>query len=372
MQAFGKESSRTTQDASRRQSVSSPEQIKGAEVLLAEDNEINQQIAKELLEKSGVVVHIANNGQEAVNMLDQQPFELVLMDIQMPLLDGYEATEKIRSQEQYKDLPIIAMTAHAMAGDAEKSFEAGMNGHITKPINPDELFTTLAKWIRPAERNTDGAAIPKATAHEAPEIVIPKIEGLDNEAGLVRVAGNKTLYRNLLTKFAHDYTDSRQQIEDALKKGERETAQRIAHTVKGVAGNIGIATVQNKAANLEAGIRDESNILDQQIIEFGNALSDATSRVAQALSDTEVEIEAENKNGNTETLRDFLDKLAPHVQKRKPKPCKEIVLEMEAFIWPDNVTDDVNDLMTFVSKYRFKEANASMDKLLNVLNKEEV
>ena len=133
--------------------ISTMEASQGARILLVEDNEINQQFAQELLEGVGFEVTIANNGREAVNAVQAEEFDAVLMDVQMPEMDGYQATSEIRKHERFRDLPIIAMTAHAMAGDKEKSLAAGMNDHITKPINPDHLFSTLFAWIKPCKRD---------------------------------------------------------------------------------------------------------------------------------------------------------------------------------------------------------------------------
>ena len=155
MIAFGKEAPEG--EAVARVSGSDEEElrkIRGAMVLLAEDNEINQQVAEEILQQAGLVVRIANNGKEAVEMVRAGNFDVVLMDIQMPVMGGFEATQEIRRDERFKDLPIIAMTAHAMAGDREKSIEAGMNDHVTKPIDPDQLISALVKWIKPGKRET--------------------------------------------------------------------------------------------------------------------------------------------------------------------------------------------------------------------------
>ena len=121
-------------------------------MLLAEDNEVNQLVARKILEKAGLTVKIANNGLEALAMIEAEPFDLVLMDIQMPEMDGLEAARRLRADPRYRDLPVVAMTAHAMSGDRELSLEAGMNDHVTKPINLPELFSTLVRWI-PASRN---------------------------------------------------------------------------------------------------------------------------------------------------------------------------------------------------------------------------
>jgi CheY-like chemotaxis protein len=143
IQAHGEEVSDTSPMAQDRKESESLALIKGAKILLVEDNEINQQVAKEILEGAGLIVSLADDGQQAVNMIKENRYDAILMDIQMPVMDGYAATGEIRKDERFKDLPIIAMTAHAMAGDEDKSLQAGMNGHVTKPIDPDQLFTTL-------------------------------------------------------------------------------------------------------------------------------------------------------------------------------------------------------------------------------------
>jgi CheY-like chemotaxis protein len=214
---------------------------------------------------------VANNGQEAVDALQSSSYDAVLMDVQMPVMDGYTATGVIRREERFRDLPIIAMTAHAMAGDHEKSTAAGMNDHVTKPIDPDRLFSTLAKWI--GARKTPGREMPAheavprdavagarsgSTAAASPETDpdLPEIPGLDTSGGLLRVAGNKKLYRKLLLRFAEEYADSAEVLAKALAAGDPATAGRLAHTVKGVAANLGAGTVRTAAAELEKAIRD--------------------------------------------------------------------------------------------------------------------
>jgi PAS domain S-box-containing protein len=153
MQALGKAVPETSRVAQKRgQEANVLEGIRGENVLLVEDNEINQQVAKEILEGAGLIVALANDGQEGINAVKESNYDVVLMDIQMPVMDGLTATREIRKDNRFKELPIIAMTAHAMAGDEEKSLEAGMNDHVAKPIDPDKLFSTLQKWIKPSEK----------------------------------------------------------------------------------------------------------------------------------------------------------------------------------------------------------------------------
>ena len=175
-------------------------------------------------------------------------------------MDGHEAARTIRRAPGYAKLPIIAMTAHAMTGDREKSLEAGMNDHVTKPIDPDQLIAALIKWIEPGERSGRAEAKPvppKPEPENAP--AIPELAGIDVKTGLSRVAGNRKLYLDLLRKFAADYPDSADRIKNALNKGDHELALRLAHTVKGVSGNIGAMDLYQAAKKLEASIeaRDE-------------------------------------------------------------------------------------------------------------------
>jgi len=171
MQAFGhKGGTRRGRRTARAHADVDLTPVRGAQVLLVEDNEINQDVARELLEKPGLVVTVASNGKEAVQAVEQRDFDIVLMDVQMPEMDGLEATRVIRKlgKPGISDLPIVAMTAHAMAGDREKSLDAGMNDHLTKPIDPSELFRTLLEWIKPGERATVPVPAPDEPETPAP------------------------------------------------------------------------------------------------------------------------------------------------------------------------------------------------------------
>ena len=180
--------------------------------------------------------------------------DVVLMDIQMPEMDGYQATRKIRSDPRFASFPIIAMTAHATIEERQKCLEAGMNGHVSKPIDPSALFETLERFVSPMVK--DSSAPPQEPAPlraEADEL--PEVAGLNVAEGLVRVAGNKKLYRKLLRQFSNTEADAAQRIGSALAEKDRALAERLAHTVKGVAGNIGAHAVQNAAAHLEKAIK---------------------------------------------------------------------------------------------------------------------
>ncbi|MFC1606459.1 response regulator [Candidatus Latescibacterota bacterium] len=237
-------------------SKSKLENIRGAQVLLVEDNEINQQVAKEIIEDAGLIVTITNNGSEGVDAVRSTEFDVVLMDIQMPVMDGYTAAREIKKDKRFDKLPIIAMTANAMAGDREKSLEAGMVDHVNKPIDTNQLFSALERWIEPGERVfTESDTASENVQTSGPED-IPDIDGVDIDVGLKRVAGNKKLYRNILEKFHGNYADTTGEIKAAYEAGDIELAQRLAHTVKGVSGNIAALDLQEKATELDADLKE--------------------------------------------------------------------------------------------------------------------
>jgi two-component system, sensor histidine kinase and response regulator len=273
MIAFGKEA--PEREAVARMSGRDEQElrkIRGARVLLAEDNEINQQVAQEILQQAGLVVRIANNGQEAMEMVKAGNFDVVLMDIQMPVMGGLEATLEIRRDERFKDLPIIAMTAHAMAGDREKSIEAGMNDHLTKPIDPDQLISALVQWIKPGDRKaSDGGPVSSSESKQVEDVLPAELPGISIASGLGRVAGNKQLYTKLLCKFKDGHENAVNQIKTALQLGDLETAARLAHTVKGVSGNLGGDNLYRAAAELEKVIKEGKNP-DPVMAEFASQL----------------------------------------------------------------------------------------------------
>ena len=230
----------------------------GIRVLLVEDNEVNQQIAAELLESEGANVALASNGVEAVRVLTEgdqpPPFDAVFMDLQMPEMDGFTATRLLRAQPHLRKLPIIAMTAHVMADEVQRCFEAGMNDHVGKPIDPEAFFATLARWTRAHPGEPPNLASGAKSAGD--EIIFPELAGVDVAAGLERMAGNKRLYRDLLTQFAARHESTGGRIKEAFESGDNNQAERLAHSLKGVAGNLGIDQIFALAGTLENAIRE--------------------------------------------------------------------------------------------------------------------
>jgi two-component system, sensor histidine kinase and response regulator len=249
------------------------EKIRGASILLAEDNEINQQVASELLENEQLMVSIADNGKEAVEAVEGWDYDVVLMDIEMPEMNGYDATHAIKENDKFKDLPIIAMTAHAMAGDKEKCLEAGMVDVVTKPIDPDKLFATLIKWIKPGNRGLSDEV--SETVVEEADVDIPdEIPGIDVSLGLQRTAGKKALFRKILIQFHDKYENVITELKELVEQDKLEDAKRLAHTVKGVSGNIAATETFEKAAALESVIKNgEMDQFESSLSELSVTLS---------------------------------------------------------------------------------------------------
>jgi CheY-like chemotaxis protein len=306
MQVFGEAVPETSRVVQRRgQEAEVLEHIRGANVLLVEDNEINQQVAREILEGAGLNVDLAADGQEAVNAVKENNYDAVLMDVQMPVMDGYTATRKIREWENRSQksedkedktkyshqtlslepcavsLPIIAMTAHAMAGDEDKSLQAGMNGHVTKPIDPDQLFSTLQKWIKPSEKRVQVQQPEVLVEQSEPDKAVPAEEelpeylpGFDLADGLKRLQGNKKLYRKLLLSFATDYNAAANEIRQALDSED-------FHNLKGLAGNLAATDLQAAAMSMEKIVKGvdkkspSSEQLNLRLSELENALNQA-------------------------------------------------------------------------------------------------
>jgi two-component system sensor histidine kinase/response regulator len=228
--------------------------LRGVRLLLAEDNEINQQIAVELLESAGATVTVADNGRVALDLLaGGGSFDAVLMDLQMPVMDGMQATALIRADARFAQLPIIAMTAHAMVEERERCLAAGMVDHITKPIDPPAMLQTLARWVQPRGDAPAAAAAAPAGVRDATP-ALPVLAGLNTAAGLARVGGKPALYLRLLQQFHERQADAGTRIAAALAAQDTTTAQRIAHTVRGVAGNLGLGGLQQQAQALETAI----------------------------------------------------------------------------------------------------------------------
>jgi PAS domain S-box-containing protein len=312
----GKHTSRDVREKDEAHVAEDLAAIHGSVVLLVEDNEFNQQVAGELLRDAGLIVDIAEDGRKSLEMIAKRAYDVVLMDMQMPIMDGVTATVEIRKQQAFRDIPIIAMTANVMEADVKRCAEAGMNDHIGKPIDPDELFGKLVKWVRPRQAGTAPAdtaaaakpaveASPVKPAAKTPDDVsaavvppasgpvktkvpdeLPDIPGLNTALGLKRVMGKKTFYLDMLKKYVENQGDAPAQIRTSLESGDYATAERLAHTAKGVSGNIGATEIQELASHVEKAAKQHESreAVEALILPFAEAHGRLIAGLKQALA----------------------------------------------------------------------------------------
>ncbi len=232
--------------------------LAGARILLVEDNVFNQELAMDLLSRAGVAVSVASDGQRALDALARERFDAVLMDCQMPVMDGYAATKALREQPSLRTLPVIAMTANAMVGDREAVLAAGMNDHIAKPIVVAEMFATLAKWVKPKSPVPTNGSAPGRTSFEP--------NGIDTLLGLANTGGDSEFYRRMLDLFREREADFVQRFHAARAEGDTEAAMRAAHDLKSEAGTLGMHVLEHSAATLEQGCLEGASDADVDVM----------------------------------------------------------------------------------------------------------
>ncbi len=329
------------------------DKIKGSTILLVEDNEINQQVAVELMEEAGLNVDVANNGSFAVEMVKKSgnpsKYQLVFMDLQMPVKDGYQATKEIRQLKDYKTLPIIAMTADAMVGVKEKVIEAGMMDIVTKPIDPDYMFSKLLNWIVKSD-------VHKNLKHETSqqkikeEVVIPVFKGINSKLALKRLNNNKHLYLNILRKFYNNNQTVISEIKKAFAKNSIEETHRMIHTLKGVSGSIGADDIHELSKTVEKNIIEKNfEELNKNIVKLDSAMNELISILAK-------EFDKDSSDSNMHIDKDKLKVLLPKLKllldAKNPK-AREVIAELDIAGLKNK---EFNLLKVAVSKYDFKKA----------------
>lgn len=345
--------------------------LANADILMAEDNAINRQVAQEILESWGASVTVANNGYEALQLVKSQHFDLVLMDIQMPIMDGHEACRKIRQWEHGSDrrqkhgpLPIIAMTAYAMSGDKEKCLASGMSDHVAKPLEPKNMFATLVKWLPTKEKLQNGQK-----EKPRPSTTIPsQLIGIDQVSALRRLAGNKLLYRNLLIQFASDYREILPLIEKYIINGNWPEASKLVHTLKSVAGNIGALEVVESATILERQLRNNG----ENIAAYFKILKEKLMPIQKSLAETFHELSDQlfYEQAITSSLAEQqprINQLAMFINSSAPE-AKQLFYILKPTLL-SVATDDTWQLQEFLEQGDFEQAREAMAAILATIEK---
>jgi ABC-type amino acid transport substrate-binding protein/CheY-like chemotaxis protein/HPt (histidine-containing phosphotransfer) domain-containing protein/two-component sensor histidine kinase len=326
-------------------------------VLLVEDNQINQQVAQEILQNMGLLVETVDNGRKALEVLQRDAFDLVLMDIQMPEMDGYETTRRLRAMPGLEKLPVIAMTAHAMTGDREKFLAAGMNEHIPKPIDPELLNQILGQWLKRNETFFRPQAMwPGAEAGEGlPE----QLPGIDLVWGLERVGGNQRLFRKLLRDFVANHGDALGILEARLAAADLEGARREIHTLQGVAGNIGARDLQQSARKLEQALVDGQ-------IEGSAGLPKAFTVAFNTLFDGLSSLDLKQQPAGPmddrmpeEDLENLLNRLGGLLEEGDPT-ATQLLPQIEAALPGTETADSLRQLSEQIENYEFDQAQNTL------------
>ncbi len=344
--------------------------IRGGRILLVEDNPINVEVARDVLEIAGLEVIIANNGAEALALLTNPPeqvppeFDAILMDILMPGMDGHQATRLIREQPALKKIPIIAMTASALSGDREKCLETGMNDYLTKPFSPENLYKILANWIRVKPDRQAAARTPRpsveSTGREAdfPE----SLPGIDLKTVTEKFSHNPRLLKSLLKSFYQDYGETASTIDSALEKGEFETAKRWAHTLKSVAANLCAEELHGAAAALEAAIVSR----DPELQSLSQRFRSALDRVMTGQDQLREESDSTPVLQNTE-LPIHLVNLANMVRKRNANAL-DIFETIKPNLKQANIGQPLRQLESCLERFDFTNAIRALDTIAVQLN----
>jgi len=334
--------------------------IRGARVLLVEDNELNREVAIGLLQDAHLSLDTAENGEVAVQKINHQEYDLVLMDMQMPVMDGVTATKAIRSNPRFQSLPIVAMTANAMDRDRQMCLEAGMNDHLTKPIDPDKLFDALLRWITPRVRAAAAAqsAIPTGPVSPVASADSLVISGIDTATALKRTGGNRKRYESLLHRFAESQATVVGDIRAAINAKDIPTAKRLAHSLKGAAANLGVSALAEAALKAESAIdsnqgiplalEDLSRSLDSSLKAIRSALPKESAADGSAITAKNPTIAAQSLAKLKKLLENDDGDAADFILDVRPNLCKVLT------------TAEIDSLVEHVSSFAYSNALKSL------------
>ncbi len=354
--------------------------VKGGYILVAEDNQFNQKVAREILSDAGIFCEIVNNGQEAVEAIKENDYDAVLMDIQMPVMDGMEATVEIRKFKDYRNLPIIAMTANAMKGDREKCIQAGMTDYISKPINADTLFATLSKYVTPRPRPELEKRFRKQFEMESMPVgseIMFNIPGIETRETLKRLGGNKKLFYELLKDFPVSNLNVMDKIRKAINEEDFETARLLSHSLKGVAGNIGAIEVFKESKELELAVKDKkAENLSKLIDSTEKALENVIKSIKEYLDKMNETLSSEFGSTSAQSSGDkkkLLDELYSYILEHSIE-AEDVMEILEPDFEKHEHKDLFYSLYESIREYEFETAEDLVKKLaekLGILLEEE-
>lgn len=337
--------------------------ITGATVLLVEDNEINQEVAREMLSDFNMIVTLAENGKDAITAIEKNAFDIVFMDVQMPVMDGWEATKHIRSLHHGKTVPIIALTAFAMVTQVRKCLDTGMNDHLPKPIDPNCLLDMLVKWIEPRESATKRSSFQQNLTTK--ESILPdKLDGIDVELGLMMVGGKQEHYLKLLHLFDKHFRNTPESLQQALANDDYPEAQRLIHNIKGTSGSIGARELSEKSQILETAINQGQQHLDSMVDEFNIS-------VTQVLQGLKILADLPSKtlvNQDGSTSRDTKI-LSLHLQQmyevliEGDSNALDLLENVKKQLLNTGANEDVKQLSEYIEDYEFDMAVGILTKI---------
>jgi PAS domain S-box-containing protein len=370
LNVFGKGDVVKTQSKEDFSIIDGVKNIQGAKILLVEDNEINQQVATELLEEAGFWVTAVNNGQEAIQKVNESAFDIVLMDINMPVMDGITSTGIIRKTHTVENLPIIAMTAHAISGYREKCLDGGMNDYITKPIEPKKLLSTVVKWIEPGKR--EAGKNPKIEKKKMDVELPANLPGIDIKSGLKRVCQNKKLYKDLLLNVATKYGNLCHQIKAKIEKNQIQDAGMLLHTLKGLSGNIGAHQIFLKAKELEKVLnKGRKEVYEEKLSQLSKEFQVVVDSIMDLKTIEEQENMVEtnfierNKQVDIEKLKPIMIKFAMYLRSSNFETL-ELMGQMKNLLGSENM-DLWQRIENFVNDFDYEQAISHLEDLAGKL-----
>ena len=340
--------------------------LKGSKILLAEDNEGNKMVVEGLLEGSGIEVTTVINGQKAVEAIFNRPdaFELVLMDINMPVMDGYVATSIIREYQKYDNIPIIAMTANIAESDIEKSKSFGMQGHLSKPIDVEAFYKTLLRFIRPKVAKEDIQPITEDAAAKKSTATLFSLPGIDTEDGLSRLNGNTYAYQNILYKFADLFENVTPKFTALVHANSFDEGRALAHNLKGLSGNIGAKEIYELAKELEEAFKEERG----EFTTFIDAIDDKITPIIQAVRALKTaeaaKPEAVKEAITPAAMNALLRELYLNAKKKKALDIKKSCREIESYRWPADRQQTVDAILSAAQGYQFDKICREIESMI--------